>query len=94
MNVLRNVGQRLRRNPWFVDEVILPVFLSAVYYFGIVSGQYVSESRVVIKAPNQRGPQTTSLANIIQSTGLSSGQEQSNQVIDFVRSRSALLALD
>lgn len=94
MNVLRNVGQRLRRNPWFVAGVILPVFLSAVYFFGIASDQYVSESRFVIKAPNQRGPQTTSFANIIQSTGLSSGQEQSNQVIDFVRSRSALATLD
>jgi capsular polysaccharide transport system permease protein len=94
MNVLRNVGQRLARNPWFVAGVILPVFLSAVYFFGIASNQYVSESRFVIKAPNQRGPQTTSFANIIQSTGLSSGQEQSNQVIDFVRSRSALTTLD
>lgn len=94
MNVLRNVGQRLARNPWFVAGVILPVFLSAVYFFGIASDQYVSESRFVIKAPNQRGPQTTSFANIIQSTGLSSGQEQSNQVIDFVRSRSALTTLD
>lgn len=94
MNFLRNVGQKLARNPWFLVAVVLPVFLSAVYYFGVASDQYVSESRFVIKAPNQRAPQTTSFANLIQSTGLSSGQEQSNQVIDFVRSRSALETLD
>jgi capsular polysaccharide transport system permease protein len=94
MNVLRNAGQKLARNPWFLVGVILPVLLSAIYYFGIASGQYVSESRFVIKAPNQRAAQTTSFANLIQSTGLSSGQEQSNQVIDFVRSRSALETLD
>jgi len=94
MNVLRNVGQKLARNRWFVAGVILPVFLSAVYFFGIASNQFVSESRFVIKAPNQRAAQTTSFANLIQSTGLSSGQEQSNQVIDFVRSRSALTSLD
>ena len=94
MNVLRNVGQKLARNPWFVAGVILPVCLSAVYFFGIASNQFVSESRFVIKAPNQRAAQTTSFANLIQSTGLSSGQEQSNQVIDFVRSRSALTSLD
>ncbi|MBA3836389.1 MAG: capsule biosynthesis protein [Zymomonas sp.] len=94
MNLLRNVGQKLARNPWFLVAVVLPVFFSAVYYFGIASDQYVSESRFVIKAPNQRAPQTTSFANLIQSTGLSSGQEQSNQVIDFVRSRSALETLD
>jgi capsular polysaccharide transport system permease protein len=94
MNFFRNLFQKLARNPWFVAGVILPVFLSAIYYFGIASDQYVSESRFVIKAPNQRTAQTTSFANLIQSTGLSSGQEQSNQVIDFVRSRSALDTLD
>ncbi len=94
MNLLRKMGQKLARNPWFLVGVILPVFLSSIYYFGIASEQYVSESRFVIKAPNQRGAQTTSFANLIQSTGLSSGQEQSNQVIDFVRSRSALTVLE
>ncbi|ASJ92406.1 capsule biosynthesis protein [Porphyrobacter sp. CACIAM 03H1] len=72
----------------------MPVLLSAIYYFAIASDQYVSESRFVIKAPNQRAAQTTSFANLIQSTGLSSGQEQSNQVIDFIRSRSALQTLE
>lgn len=94
MNFVRSTGQKLARNPWFLVGVILPVLLSAIYYFALASDQYVSESRFVIKAPNQRGPQTTSFANLIQSTGLSSGQEQSNQVIDFVRSRSALETLD
>jgi capsular polysaccharide transport system permease protein len=94
MNLLRNVGQKLARNPWFLVGVVLPVFLSAIYCFGIASNQYVSEARFVIKAPNQRAAQTASFANLIQSTGLSSGQEQSNQVIDFVRSRSALATLE
>ncbi len=94
MNLLRNAGRKLADNPWFVVGVILPVLLSAIYYFAIASDQYVSESRFVIKAPNQRAAQTTSFANLIQSTGLSSGQEQSNQVIDFVRSRSALQTLE
>jgi capsular polysaccharide transport system permease protein len=94
MSGIRDVWQKLGRNPWFVIGVVIPVFLSAVYYFGIASGQYVSESRFVIKAPNQRSAQTTSFANLIQATGLSSGQEQSNEVIDFVRSRSALSVLD
>jgi capsular polysaccharide transport system permease protein len=94
MNLLRNTGRSLARNPWFLVGVILPVLLSALYYFAIASDQYVSESRFAIKAPNQRPAQTASFANLIQSTGLSGGQEQSNQVIDFVRSRSALEVLD
>jgi capsular polysaccharide transport system permease protein len=93
MNLPRDVSQKIARKPWLIVGVILPTLLSAVYFFGIASNQYVSESRFVIKAPNQRGPQTTSFANLIQSTGLSSGQEQSNEVIDFIRSRSALTVL-
>ncbi len=93
MNFLRKFFEKLRSNPWFVAGVVLPVLLSAVYYFAIASDQYVSESRFAVKAPNQRGPQTASIANLIQTTGLSAGQEQSNQVIDYVRSRSALEVL-
>jgi capsular polysaccharide transport system permease protein len=90
MNFIRKMLQVARRNPSFIATVVLPVLLSAVYYFGIASPQYVSESRFAIKAPNQRGAQVASFANLIQTTGLSAGQEQSNQVIDYVRSRSAL----
>jgi capsular polysaccharide transport system permease protein len=94
MNLLRNTPQKLARNRWFLIAVILPVLLSTIYFFAIASDQYVSESRFAIKAPNQRGAQTASFANLIQSTGLSGGQEQSNQVMDFIRSRSALAVLD
>lgn len=93
MSFLRNSADVARRNPWFLAGVVLPVLLSAVYFFGVASDQYVSESRFVVKAPNQRGAQISSFANLIQTTGLSGGQEQSNQVIDYVRSRSALAEL-
>lgn len=93
MNFLRKLLEKARRNPWFVAGVVLPVLLSAIYYFAIAEDQYVSESRFVVKAPNQRSAQVASIANLIQTTGLSSGQEQANQVMDFVRSRSALAAL-
>ncbi len=81
------------RNRWLMATVVLPVLLSAFYFFLIASDQYVSESRFVIRAPNQRSSQVTSFASLIQTTGLSGGQEQANQVMDFVRSRSALEAL-
>lgn len=93
MNFISKIGHAGRRNPWFLLGVILPVLLSAIYYFGVASPQYVSESRFVIKAPSQRGAQVSSFANLIQTTGLSAGQEQSNQIIDYVRSRSALEVL-
>lgn len=90
---VRKWGEKIARNPWFVVGVVLPVLVSAIYFFFIASDQYVSESRFVIKAPNQRTGQISTFANLIQTTGLSGGQEQSNQVIDYVRSRSALQAL-
>ena len=93
MILVRNWREKATRNPWFVVGVVLPVLVSAIYFFLIASDQYVSESRFVIKAPNQRTGQISTFANLIQTTGLSGGQEQSNQVIDYVRSRSALQAL-
>ena len=90
MSFLRKIAAAARRNPWFLAAVVMPVLLSAIYYFGVASPQYVSESRFVIKSPNQRNAAVTSIANLVQTTGLSGGQEQSNQVIDYVRSRSAL----
>lgn len=90
----KKLAATARRHPWFQAGVVLPVLLTAVYFFGVASDQYVSESRFVVKAPNQRSAPTTSIANLIQTTGLSAGQEQANQVIDYVRSRSALSVLE
>lgn len=84
----------LRKRRWFVLFVIVPTVLAAIYYGLIASDIYVSESRFVIKSPDQKRPQLSSLANLIQTTGLSSGQEQANEILEFVRSRDALKALE
>lgn len=75
---------------WFSLAVILPTLMFAVYYGLIASDIYVSESRFVIKAPNQKQSQSTTLASIIQTTGISAGQEQTNEVLEYIRSRNAL----
>lgn len=75
---------------WFSLAVILPTLLFAIYYGFVAADVYVSESRFVIKAPNQRQSQSTTLASLIQTTGISAGQEQTNEVLDYVRSRNAL----
>ncbi|WP_397581502.1 Wzz/FepE/Etk N-terminal domain-containing protein [Sphingorhabdus sp.] len=85
--------EKIVKNRWFLIAVVLPSLASACYFSLFASDQYVSESRFVIKAPNQRSGQISSFANLIQTTGLSAGQEQANEVIDFVRSRSALETL-
>jgi capsular polysaccharide transport system permease protein len=84
----------LRKRRWFVLFVIVPTVLAALYYGLVVSDIYVSESRFVIKSPDQKRSQMTSLANLIQTTGLSGGQEQANEVLAYVRSRDALRAME
>jgi len=83
----------LRKRRWFLLMVAMPTLLAAVYYGLIASDVYVSESRFVIKSPDQKRSQMSTLANLVQTTGLSGGQEQTNEVLTYVRSRDALKAL-
>ncbi|MDR0781528.1 MAG: hypothetical protein LBF16_12685 [Pseudomonadales bacterium] len=83
----------LKKRRWFVLCVIVPTVLAAIYYGLFAADVYTSESRFVIKSPDQRRSQVSTLANLIQTTGLSGGQEQTNEVLGFIRSRDALEAL-
>lgn len=80
----------INRQRWFILFVILPVLASTVYYGFFASDIYVSEARFVIKAPDQKRATSSTLANFIQTTGLSAGAEQTNEMLDYVRSRNAL----
>lgn len=84
----------LKKRRWFIFVVIVPTLLAALYYTFIASDVYISESRFVIKSPDQKRSQMSTLANLVQTTGLSGGQEQTNEVLTFVRSRDALRALE
>lgn len=84
----------LYRRRWFLLTVVLPTLLATIYYELIASDVYISESRFVIKSPSQKQSQLSTLANLIQTTGLSSGQEQTDEVFDYIRSRDALGALE
>lgn len=83
-----------RKNRWFLLFVVAPTLIAALYYGLFASDIYVSEARFVIKSPDEKRPQLSSLANLIQTTGLSAGQEQANEVLEFVRSRDAVQALE
>ncbi|GFM31469.1 Wzz/FepE/Etk N-terminal domain-containing protein [Novosphingobium sp. PY1] len=84
----------LKKRIWLVLFVIIPTLLAVIYYGFIASDIYVTEARFVIKSPNQKQSRVSSLANLIQTTGLSGGQEQTNEVLDYVHSRNALLELE
>ena len=87
------IPQIIRNNRWFMALVVFPTLLVALYYFVIASDRYVSESRFVVKSEAQRPSQVSTLANLIQTTGLSGGQEQTSEVMDYIRSRNALADL-
>lgn len=93
---LREVVERSRPKSWFYRQrwfllcVGLPTLLAAVYYGFIASPIYISQSRFVIKSPDQKSMPTLSLANLVQSTGMTSGQEQTKEIVEYVRSRDAL----
>lgn len=81
------------RYRWLLLFVALPVLLTTLYYGLIASDEYVSESRFVIRAPNQRQAQTSTLANLLQTTSAMDGHAQTNEVMDYIRSRNGLADL-
>jgi capsular polysaccharide transport system permease protein len=88
------VAHWLKKRRWFLLMVVLPTLLAALYFALIASDVYVSESRFIIKSPDQKRSQMSTLANLVQTTGLSGGQEQTNEVLTYARSRDALKALE
>ena len=95
-DALRHVMRKSRHSDWPVRHrwlllfVGVPTLVAAIYYGFIASPVYVSQSTFVIKSPGQKSSPTLSLANIVQTTGLSAGQEQTKEVIQYIRSRNGL----
>jgi capsular polysaccharide transport system permease protein len=93
---LREVVRKARRQHWLVKHrwlilcVGLPTLLAAIYYGLIASPIYVSQSSFVIKSPSQKSAPNLSLANLVQTSGLSGGQEQTKEVVEYILSRNAL----
>ena len=80
----------IRKHRWLGLLVVLPTLLASIYYGLIASPIYVSQSDFVIKSPGQKTAPTLSLANLVQTSGLSAGQEQTKEVLQYIRSRNAV----
>jgi capsular polysaccharide transport system permease protein len=80
----------LAKHRWLALFVGLPTLVAAVYYGLIASPIYVSESSFVIKSPGQKAAPTLALANLVQTSGLSAGQEQTKEIVSYIRSRTGL----
>jgi capsular polysaccharide transport system permease protein len=82
------------RHRWLALFVGVPTLVAIVYYGLIASPIYSSQSAFIIKSPSQKAAPTLSLANLIQTSGLSAGQEQTKEVLQYIRSRSAIRDLE
>jgi capsular polysaccharide transport system permease protein len=93
---LREAVHKSRRQNWLAKHrwlalfVGLPTALATIYYGFIASPVYVSQSSFIIKSPAEKGMPNLSLANLIQTSGFSAGEEQTKEVLQYVRSRNAL----
>jgi capsular polysaccharide transport system permease protein len=82
---LRQVVRKSRQNYWLVKHrwlalfVGIPTLIATAYYGFIASPIYVSQSSFVIKSPGQKAAPSLSLANLVQTTGFSAGQEQTTR---------------
>lgn len=85
---------KLKTKHWFLIVVGVPTLLAIVYYGLIASDQYSSQSRFIVKSVDRKGGQMGSLASLVQTSGLSAGQEQTNEILDYMRSRNALADLE
>lgn len=76
-------------NPLIVFTVLIPTAL-AVLYFGLLAEDiYVSESRVVVRNPDQSSPTAINLA--LDRTGFGSTNQGNDAVIAYLLSRQAIV---
>ena len=82
----------VRGNVLLIVVVILPTFVSTIYYGLIASDVYVSESEFVVRSPQKQS--TSGLGALLQSSGFSRSQDDVYAVHDYMLSRDAMSTLD
>lgn len=86
----------LKRHLIFVLTVLAPTLLAIMYFGLIASDVYVSESRFLVRSPQQKG-QTAMLDQLLSGTnipGMSRSEDDAYSVRDYILSRDALKELD
>ncbi|WP_250890298.1 capsule biosynthesis protein [Sphingobium nicotianae] len=73
--------------------VLLPTLAAGLYYYLFAADQFISESRFIVKSQSRSQSAVSPLASLLQTTGLSAGQEQTSEVISYIKSRDALTQL-
>lgn len=75
-------------DPLFWLFVVLPTIFLAIYYGFIASDVYTSESKFVIRSPNQRS--VSGIGMVLQNIGFNASSDDSYLVRDYLSSRDAV----
>lgn len=73
--------------------IFLPTIATLVYYGFVCTDRYVSEARFIVRNASKPGAELSGLASMLQLAGLSSAQDDSYSVRDYLLSRDALREL-
>lgn len=90
-HTITRISTALRKNFLAILCIALPMLISSVYYLGLLSDQYVSETRFVIRSMSSSGMK--GLAFVTQSQGMARTEDDTHLVNEFLRSRDAIRLL-
>jgi capsular polysaccharide transport system permease protein len=80
-------------NRWLIIGIFLPTFMGLLYFGVIASDRYVSEAQFIVSQTS--GSQASGgLASLLKTTGIAGGADNSSAVQAYIRSRSAVTALE
>lgn len=89
MTSVTNKPLMKRIKPLFWVTVIIPTFLSILYFSLIASSVYISESSFVVRSPKNQAS-LSGVGALLQNTGFSRSQDDTYSVQEYLRSRTAL----
>ena len=73
----------------FVGIVFIPTVLSTIYFGLIASDVFISESKFIVRAPQQQ-VSGSALGVLLQGTSFARAQDDSYTVQDYIQSRSSI----
>lgn len=88
---LKGISAQARRHILFLVTVLLPMTITCAYYLLILSNQYVSETRFVIRS--MASSNFGGLSIMTQGQGLARTEDDTHLVNEFLKSRDAIRLL-
>lgn len=88
----RWIKKQIKKHKLFITTVVIPTYIAFFYYGFIASDVYISESQFVVRSPEKS--MSMGIGAMLQSTGITSSNDDVYTVKDFILSRDALELLN